>query len=139
MAESPNGETRGSAELERLGTVEVLFWEGRCKGEMSGPPGSVEDKLDFGPLDELSKKVGFNGGRLAIHRHDLADHGIGQMIGHTVGAGESTLVEAPTTSLGFAKNNPFKADYRVVFQGGHLPRLKRNETDRRRSTERGVC
>lgn len=57
MTESTSGESRGSAELDRLGTVEIVFWQGRCNGEMSGPPASAEGKLDFGPVDELSKKV----------------------------------------------------------------------------------
>jgi hypothetical protein len=57
MTESVIGETRGSTALDRLGTVEIVFWQGRCKGEMSGPHGAIEDKLDFGPVDELSKKV----------------------------------------------------------------------------------
>jgi hypothetical protein len=43
------------------------------------------------------------------------------MIGHTVGAGESSLIEAPKTSFGFAKTNPLKADYRVVFHVSHPP------------------
>jgi hypothetical protein len=57
MTESVSGETRGSTGLDRVGTVEIVFWQGRCRGEIPGPPGPAEDKLDFGPVDELSKKV----------------------------------------------------------------------------------